>query len=105
LIISKVFFRLIYSKYIPREKIKAVVVIASALGVDKIYYQNFSLWLAELGYVVITFYYSSMSDSNEVSYKKSKTTITGWAMFDCKKVLEHASLKANANKYIGLFMV
>lgn len=83
------------AKLISQEEVKATVVIAPALGVDKIYYQDFALWLARHGYRVITFDYSSMGTANPVSYKKSKTTITDWAKFDCKKVLEQAAEIAN----------
>jgi len=82
-------------KVTAQEKVKAVVVIAPAMGVDKVFYQDFSLWLANRGYVVITFDYSSMGSSNAVSYKKSKATITDWAMFDCKEILKQAASQAD----------
>jgi predicted alpha/beta hydrolase len=72
----------------PAGEIKAVIVIASALGVDKSFYQNFALWLVELGYRVVTFDYSFMDVSSLERYKKAEVTITDWAIFDCKKVLE-----------------
>jgi predicted alpha/beta hydrolase len=79
----------ISTKFIdPAREIKAAVVIAPALGVDKAFYQDFALWLVDLGFRVVTFDYSFMDASSLDSYKNSEVTITDWATFDCKKVLE-----------------
>jgi len=86
--------------FTPKHKAKASVVIAPALGVDRIYYNDFALWLAKRGFIVVTFDYSSMGTSNTEHYKISKNTITDWAMFDCKRVLEQVSLSSkNLNIY------
>ncbi len=79
--------------FCPKEEVKAAVVIAPALGVDKIFYQDFALWLASYGYLVTTFDYSSMGSADKVHYKESDTTITDWAVFDCKKILEQVSIE------------
>ena len=85
--------------YQPKLATTATIIIAPAIGVDKDYYQDFALWLAQNGYLVITFDYSSMGASSKVSYKKSNATITDWAKFDCKVVLEQASLNVNSKIY------
>jgi len=77
--------------YTPKHNKKGAVVIAPALGVDRAYYKDFALWLANHGFEVVTFDYSSMGDNNSEYYKKSKATITDWAKFDCKKILEKVS--------------
>jgi predicted alpha/beta hydrolase len=67
------------------QKIEANVGIAPALGIDSIYYQKFALWLSNHGFRVVTLDYSPMGSSSKDNYKKSKMTISDWALFDCKK--------------------
>jgi predicted alpha/beta hydrolase len=90
----------VYATFVtPKQNAKATVIIAPALGLDKIYYQNFALWLANQGFMAVTFDYSSMNESNREEYKSSATTITDWAMFDCKKVIEQ-TLKEHTSQDI-----
>ena len=53
--------------YSHKQEIKAAIVICPALGVERVFYQNFTLWLAEQGYWVVTFDYSGQNN-----YKNQK---------------------------------
>src|SRR5262245_60804526 len=49
--------------YAPQGPVKAVVLIAGAMGVKQDYYAEFARWLAVQGYAALSFDYRGMGDS------------------------------------------
>lgn len=68
---------------------KAVVVIPSAMGVAQNYYACFAQWLADQGYLVVTFDYRGIGLSAPRSLRGFKMDIFDWAQ-DCAAVIDFA---------------
>jgi len=68
---------------------KAAIIIAGAMGAEQSYYAKIAQWLAEQGYVVMTFDYSGTGRSGGDKIRQSKADIFTWAT-DCEAVLAQA---------------
>lgn len=63
------------------------VLIAPAMGVKQRFYADFATWLAERGYLVVTFDYLGMGRSRQVPMRQLKVDLLDWARHDCSAVL------------------
>lgn len=71
-----------------RKDAHKVILISSATGVRKEFYKDFSLHLANQGYVVITFDYRGIGDSVSDAYNPHSIKMSQWAIHDLKAVLD-----------------
>lgn len=70
------------------EGARAVIVIASAMGVKQDFYAPFAEWLASQGFVAVTFDYRGMGRSRPSELRGFDATIEDWATKDCAALLE-----------------
>jgi predicted alpha/beta hydrolase len=72
---------------------KAAVLIAPAMGVSQRYYADFSRWLADHGYLVLSFDYRGIGVSRPEEMKHSlrglNANVHTWAKYDAAAALEH----------------
>ncbi|EEE37256.1 hypothetical protein RKLH11_1092 [Rhodobacteraceae bacterium KLH11] len=69
--------------YHPMTNPERVVVLNSATGVPRDYYQHFARWLAETrGMACLTYDYRDFGHSLTGSQQRSKATMTDWALID-----------------------
>lgn len=66
---------------------RGAVLIAPAMGVKQRFYATFAGWLAEQGYLVVTFDYLGMGRSRHVPLRQLQVDILDWARHDCSAVL------------------
>jgi len=64
------------------------VVIAPAMGVPQKFYRSLAEWLAERGYLAVTFDYRGMGQSAPRQLKGFEATLRDWAEQDCGAVLQ-----------------
>jgi predicted alpha/beta hydrolase len=63
------------------------VMVAPAMGVKQRFYADFASWLAERGFLVVTFDYLGMGQSRQVPLRQLDVDILDWARYDCSAVL------------------
>jgi predicted alpha/beta hydrolase len=90
---------------------KAAVLIAPAMGVSQRYYADFSRWLADHGYLVLSFDYRGIGVSKPEEMKHSlrglNANVHTWAQYDAAAALEHlhhnlaAAGTRESDRYIG----
>jgi len=68
-----------------------VVLIAPAMGVPQHFYADFATWLAERGYLVVTFDYLGMGRSRQKPLRQLNVNILDWARYDCSAMLAAAT--------------
>lgn len=73
--------------YYPAGTPQGAVMIASAMGVKQRFYANFASWLAERGFLVVTFDYLGIGQSRQVPLRQLKVDLLDWARHDCSAVL------------------
>ncbi|TLX61130.1 alpha/beta hydrolase [Stutzerimonas nosocomialis] len=66
---------------------RGAVIIAPAMGVKQRFYADFASWLAERGYLVVTFDYLGMGRSRSVPLRTLQVDILDWGRHDCSAVL------------------
>lgn len=69
---------------------KGIVVITSATGVKQNYYSDFATFLQTNEFIVCTFDYNGIGQSNSKTIKKIKTTASNWGNNDLESVLYYA---------------
>jgi predicted alpha/beta hydrolase len=69
---------------------RALVIIASAMGVKQDFYRAFAEWLASQGVVTFTFDYRGMGASRPRGLRGFRATILDWAKLDCPAVIDAA---------------
>lgn len=84
--------RLVSHWHEPSAPAKGSVIIACAIGIEQAYYQSFAAWLAEQGYLCVTFDYIGVGQSLTGPLKFIRNTAKDWAKHDCSSVL--AAVKA-----------
>ena len=60
------------------------------MGVEQRFYAPFAAWLAERGYLAITFDYLGMGQSRNGSLRGLEVDVLGWARHDCSAMLAAA---------------
>ncbi|HHL31427.1 MAG TPA: alpha/beta fold hydrolase [Oceanospirillales bacterium] len=78
------------NEFLPANKPKACVLIASATGVKQTLYCKFSQFLAEQGYAVYTFDYGGIGESKTTSLKAFDTSASNWSNNDLEAVIQHS---------------
>jgi predicted alpha/beta hydrolase len=77
--------------YHPAGTPRGAVLIAPAMGVKQRFYANFASWLAERGFLVVTFDYLGMGQSRQVPLRQLKVDLLDWARHDCSAVLANVA--------------
>lgn len=80
--------------YHPAGTPRGAVLIAPAMGVKQRFYANFASWLAERGFLVVTFDYLGMGQSRQVPLRQLKVDLLDWARHDCSAVLANVAKSA-----------
>lgn len=70
------------------------VIIVPAIGVPQDYYRAFAVWLAEQGYLAVTFDYRGMGRSLHGSLRKVEADVFTWAELDTAAVIDAISERA-----------
>lgn len=74
--------------FLPNNEILGTAMIAPAMGVSQDYYTLFANWLAEQGYLTITFDYRGIGLSRKGSLRGFQASIMDWIKFDCAAIIE-----------------
>src|SRR5262245_31134797 len=82
-----------YRTYQPEGSPRALLIIASAMGVSQDFYSPFARWLASQGVATYTFDYRGTGASRPAggSLKGFRATIEDWARFDCAAMIDVAT--------------
>ncbi|CDF83363.1 hypothetical protein PKB_2016 [Pseudomonas knackmussii B13] len=73
--------------YQPLGEMRGAALIVPAMGVEQRFYAAFAGWLAERGYLVVTFDYHGMGQSRRGSLREVKANVVDWGRLDCSAVL------------------
>lgn len=74
--------------YQPPGETRGVVLIVPAMGVEQRFYADFARWLAEHGYLTVTFDYVGMGLSRSGSLRSLEVDVIGWGRHDCSAMLD-----------------
>ena len=75
---------------------RGVVLIVPAMGVEQRFYATFAQWLAERGFVTVTFDYVGMGLSRQGSLRDLQVDVIGWGRHDCSAMLDAAAAAAGS---------
>ncbi len=73
--------------YHPEGIPRGAVLIAPAMAVKQDFYAHFASWLANQGFLVVTFDYLGMGQSCHIPLRQLEVDILDWARHDCSAVL------------------
>ncbi|WP_423358512.1 alpha/beta fold hydrolase [Pseudomonas citronellolis] len=73
--------------YRPPSEMLGAALIVPAMGVEQRFYGAFANWLAERGYLVVTFDYQGMGQSRSGPLREVKANVVDWGRHDCSAVL------------------
>ncbi|UUC48248.1 alpha/beta fold hydrolase [Pseudomonas citronellolis] len=73
--------------YRPPGEMLGAALIVPAMGVEQRFYGAFANWLAERGYLVVTFDYQGMGRSRSGPLREVKANVVDWGRHDCSAVL------------------
>jgi len=71
----------------PAHQPRGTVVIAPAIGIPQSYYQSFARWLAEQGFLAVTFDYYGVGESLHGPLRQVRHDVIDWARHDWSAVL------------------
>ncbi|MEO4048967.1 alpha/beta fold hydrolase [Pseudomonas sp. CAU 1711] len=74
--------------YRPPGDARGAVLIVPAMGVEQRFYEAFARWLAEHGYLAVTFDYVGMGLSRNGSLRALDVDVIGWGRHDCSVMLD-----------------
>ncbi len=80
--------------YHPPGEPHGAVLLAPAIGVPQRFYRDFASWLAERGYLVVTFDYQGIGESARGPLRELEVDVLGWARDDGSAVLDALSAAA-----------
>jgi len=83
-------FRLAATTYVPASNPGEIVIINSATGVKRAFYDRFARFLADEGFAVITFDYRGVGDSRPLTLNKFKAFMHDWGELDIAGVIAWA---------------
>ncbi|HJV63512.1 MAG TPA: alpha/beta fold hydrolase [Albitalea sp.] len=86
--------------YEPPGRVRAAVVIGGAMGVKQDYYAAFAQWLAEQGYLVASFDYRGMGDSQRGSLRGLRADLFDWTHDFDTVIAETLARSAGAPLYL-----
>ncbi|MDF3931204.1 alpha/beta hydrolase family protein [Pseudomonas citronellolis] len=73
--------------YQPPGETRGAALIVPAMGVEQRFYSAFANWLAERGYLVVTFDYQGMGQSRSGPLREVKANVVDWGRHDCSAML------------------
>ncbi|MFG8976253.1 alpha/beta hydrolase family protein [Pseudomonas paraeruginosa] len=76
--------------YRPEGAPRGCALIAPAMGVEQRFYAAFAAWLAERGYLAVTFDYLGMGQSRSGPLRGLEVSVLDWARHDCSAMLAAA---------------
>lgn len=79
----------------PGEPVGAVLIVP-AMGVPQRFYADFAHWLADHGYLAVTFDYVGIGQSRLGSLRKLKVNVIDWGRYDCNAMLDTVARAAAA---------
>jgi predicted alpha/beta hydrolase len=77
-------------RHFPDNSSRGVVIICSALGVPKRFYNDYSAFLAGYGYTVVSFDYRGIGESNNNSLRGRNILMQDWGQLDMDAVMDTA---------------
>lgn len=80
--------------FVPREPARGGVLIVPAMGVAQPYYAAFAGWLAEQGFLALTFDYRGTGKSRHGSLRKVEANVVTWAEQDTAAALRALERRA-----------
>ena len=80
----------------PAGEARGVVLIVPAMGVEQRFYAAFAQWLAEHGFVTVTFDYVGMGLSRQGPLRDLQVDVIGWGRHDCSAMLDAAAAAAGS---------
>ena len=80
--------------YAPRGEPLGAVLIAPAIGVPQRFYRDFASWLAERGYLTVTFDYLGIGESLPGSLRALDVNVSDWGRDDGSAVLDAVAAAA-----------
>ncbi len=80
--------------YAPRGEPQGAVLIAPAIGVPQRFYRDFAGWLAERGYLTVTFDYLGIGESLPGSLRALDVNVSDWGRDDGSAVLDAVAAAA-----------
>ncbi len=86
--------------YYPPGEARGAVLIVPAMGVEQRFYTAFATWLAERGYLTVTFDYVGMGKSRAGSLRGLEVDVLAWGNHDCSAML--AAAVAAAGELAGV---
>ena len=78
----------------PAGEARGVVLIVPAMGVEQRFYAAFAQWLAERGFVAVTFDYVGMGLSRQGPLRDLNVDVIGWGRHDCSAMLDAVTAAA-----------
>ena len=78
----------------PAGEARGVVLIVPAMGVEQRFYAAFAQWLAERGFVTVTFDYVGIGLSRQGSLRDLQVDVIGWGRHDCSAMLDAVTAAA-----------
>jgi len=81
-------FTLSVTKYVPKEAPIAGIIINSATAVKQGYYAKFTQYLAEQGYLVLTYDYRGIGESSVKDYRDQRLSMRAWGEQDFAAVID-----------------
>ena len=78
----------------PAGEARGVVLIVPAMGVEQRFYAAFAQWLAERGFVTVTFDYVGMGLSRQGPLRDLQVDVIGWGRHDCSAMLDAVTAAA-----------
>ncbi|MFN9105650.1 MAG: serine aminopeptidase domain-containing protein, partial [Betaproteobacteria bacterium] len=77
---------------------RAAVLIAPGMGIEQHFYAAFAQWLAEQGFLVVTFDYRGIGHSRPPQYRRSlrgfEADVMTWARRDCAAMIDSVAGRA-----------
>ena len=95
-------FTLEGSLYRPPTTVTKVIVITSALGVVRSYYQQYAMFMCNHGYMVLTFDYRGVGESRPKSLRGFQATMHDWGQRDIAAAIDWVDTVLQPHR---LFMV
>ena len=87
-------FKLQTNFFHPQVGMRASVLIVPAMGVKQTFYAPLAAWLADQGYLAVTFDYSGIGLSDNGALRNLDVDILDWARYDCPAMLDALSAVA-----------
>lgn len=78
----------------PAVEPRGAVIIAAAIGIPQSYYQHFASWIADQGFMAVTFDYPGSGESLAGALSDIPHSVTDWARHSCGAVLAEVHSQA-----------